>query len=103
MANKTIHMSKVRQILRLFVQGKSKKQISELTASSRNTIRKYLYKFIQERITYEEAEQMSDQQLDQLFGYIVDFSLKRISFFRSKRTTLSCRFSERHLQVVLAC
>lgn len=70
MANKTIHMSKVRQILRLFVQGKSKKQISELTASSHNTIRKYLYKFIQERITYVEIEQMSDQQLDQLFGYI---------------------------------
>lgn len=70
MANKTIRMSKVRQILRLFVQGKSKKQISELTASSRNTVRKYLHKFIQERITYEEVEQMSDQQLDQLFGYI---------------------------------
>lgn len=62
MANKTIRMSRIRHILRLFVQGKSKKQISELTASSRNTIRKYIHKFIQERITYEDIEQMSDHE-----------------------------------------
>jgi transposase len=70
MANKTIRMSRIRHILRLFVQGKSKKQISELTASSRNTIRKYIHKFIQERITYQDIEQMSDHELDKLFGYI---------------------------------
>lgn len=70
MANKTILMSRVRQILRLFTQGKSKKHISEMTASSRNTVKKYIHKFIQERITYDVINDMSDHELDKMFGYI---------------------------------
>jgi hypothetical protein len=42
MANKTIDMSRIRQILRLYTQGTSKKKISVLTASSRNTMVRYL-------------------------------------------------------------
>jgi transposase len=70
MANKTILMSRIRQILRHFTQGKSKKQISVLTGASRNTVKKYIHKFIQERITYDVIEQMNDHDLEQLFGYI---------------------------------
>ena len=40
MANKTIFMSRIRQILRLYTQGASKKKISELTTASRNTVKK---------------------------------------------------------------
>ncbi len=40
MANKTILMTKIRQILRSFTQGKSKVQISEQTGASRNTVKK---------------------------------------------------------------
>lgn len=67
MANKTINMSRIRQILRLHAQGRSKKEISVLTATSRNTVKKYLYKFIEHRLTYTEIDQMSDHDLEQLF------------------------------------
>lgn len=51
MANKTILMSRIRQILLLHTQGTSEKKISEWTASSRNTVKKYIQKFIQQRLT----------------------------------------------------
>jgi transposase len=70
MANKTILMSRVRHILRLFTQGKSKKQISELTACSRNTVKKYIAKFIHEQLTFDVIDAMSDHDLEQLFGYV---------------------------------
>lgn len=68
MANKTIDMSRIRQIIRLYTQGTSKKKISTLTASSRNTVKKYISKFIQERLTYEGVEAVSDYALDLLFS-----------------------------------
>ncbi len=70
MANKTILMSRIRQILRFHTQGKSKKEISKLTSSSRNTIKKYIHKFIHERLTYEQIASMTDHQLELLFGQI---------------------------------
>lgn len=70
MANKTILMSRIRQILRFHTQGKSKKEISKLTSSSRNTIKKYIHKFIREHLTYEQIAQMTDHQLELLFGQI---------------------------------
>jgi transposase len=69
MANKTILMSRIRQILRLYTQGQSNKKISELTCSSRNTVKKYIHKFIHEHLTYDLISAMSDHELDQLFGY----------------------------------
>jgi hypothetical protein len=69
MANKTILMSRIRQILRLYTQGASKKKISELTASSRNTVKKYIQKFHKERLTFEQMGEMTDHDLEQLFGY----------------------------------
>lgn len=68
MANKTITMSKVRQILRLYTQGKSKLFISEQTATSRNTVKKYLRQFIESRLSFEDINELSDQDLDELFG-----------------------------------
>jgi transposase len=67
MANKTILMSRIRQIFRLHAQGRSKKQISVLTGCSRNTVKKYLYKFVEGRLTYTQIDQMNDHDLEQLF------------------------------------
>ena len=39
MANKIISMSKIRQILRMYVQGESKLKISEHTGIARNTLK----------------------------------------------------------------
>jgi transposase len=68
MANRTILMSRIRQIIRLYTQCASKKKISVLTASSRNTVKKYINKFIQDRLSYEVIEAMSDHALELLFG-----------------------------------
>jgi hypothetical protein len=42
MANKPIHMSKLRQVLKLHCQGQNKLQMSTVTGLSRNTVKKYL-------------------------------------------------------------
>lgn len=68
MANKTIDMSKVRQILRLFTQGKSKVSISQQTGASRNTVKRYIRKFLQEKLTFEDLSSLGDAELEVMFG-----------------------------------
>jgi response regulator of citrate/malate metabolism len=46
MANTTISMSKIRQLLRLHAQGRSKLQIANQTGISRNTLKKYLKEYV---------------------------------------------------------
>ena len=70
MANKTILMVKLRQIFRLHAQGKGRRQISKLTGVSRNTVRKYIASSIQLKLTSDAIAQMSDQELETLFGQI---------------------------------
>jgi transposase len=67
MANKTILMSRIRQIFRLHAQGRSKKQISILTGCSRNTVKKYLHRFVEKRLTYTEIDHMNDHDMEQVF------------------------------------
>lgn len=68
MANKTINMSKLRQMLRLYAQGERKLRISELTGISRNTLKKYLKTYERLGLTIGIVEEKSDQELDHLFG-----------------------------------
>lgn len=67
MANKRITMAKVRQILRLYYEGKSKLQISELCGSSRNTVKRYLRVLEREELQWPDIEAMKDYQLTQIF------------------------------------
>ena len=60
-------MSKLRQVLKLHCQGQFKLQISTLTGLSRNTVKKYIHTFQTLRTTWEEINQLSDQELDTLF------------------------------------
>lgn len=68
MANKTITMSKIRQILRLYTQGKSKLFISVHTGVARNTVKKYLRQFNEQPLTFEAINEFNDEDLEQLFG-----------------------------------
>jgi transposase len=68
MANKKTDMSKIRQMLRLYHQGESKLQISDLTGVSRNTLKKYLKIYVRLGLSLPEIEVLSDQELDHLFG-----------------------------------
>lgn len=70
MANKTILMSKIRQILRSFTQGKSKVQISEQSGASRNTVKKYIRKFLTQKMTFDMLNSLSDAELEVLFGSV---------------------------------
>lgn len=67
MANKTISMIKIRQILRLHCQGHSKLKIAMQTGIARNTLKKYLAAFAASGLSLEQIEALSDKDLDDLF------------------------------------
>ncbi|TAL71888.1 MAG: IS21 family transposase [Bacteroidetes bacterium] len=68
MANKLITMNKIKQIIRLYTQSKGTKFISRHTGVARNTVKKYIVKFQQTRLTYQDINEMGDQQVSDLFG-----------------------------------
>lgn len=51
----------------MYAQGTGKKQISAITGVARNTVKKYLHKFVSLKLTYADIEAMSDHALDSLF------------------------------------
>lgn len=67
MANDPISMIKIRQILRLQSQGCSKLQIAAQTEIARNTLKKYIREFISSGLTFEEINELSDKELEDLF------------------------------------
>jgi transposase len=67
MSNKPIDMFKIRQLLRLYADGRGSKFISKATGIARNTVKKYLLQFIELRLTIDRVEAMSDKQLAALF------------------------------------
>ncbi|KAA6307855.1 hypothetical protein EZS27_040472, partial [termite gut metagenome] len=66
MPNKTVSMSKIRQILRCYAQGKGSKAISSMLSVSRNTIKKYLQQFQTFDLSYEQALALDDCELSKL-------------------------------------
>ena len=71
MANKTISMSKIRHLLQLYSQGRSKLLIAQQTGIARNTIKKYLNILAQSGINIEELQSWSDRELGWLWSYMV--------------------------------
>lgn len=67
MANNPISMIKIRQILRLQSQGLSKLQIAAQTGIARNTLKKYIKEFISSGLSFEEINELSDKELEDLF------------------------------------
>ena len=67
MSNKPITMQKLRQIIRLYGQGKGSKSISSMPGISRTTIKKYLQIFHSSGMSYETFFSKSDQELSMLF------------------------------------
>ena len=67
MANNPINMIKIRQILRLHSQGCSKLQIAAQTGIARNTLKKYIKEFISSGLSFEEINELSDKELEDLF------------------------------------
>jgi transposase len=67
MAGKPIDMSKLRKVLKLYTQGKSKSFISDYLRLSRNTVKKYIRQFHELKITLEELNELDDAKLEELF------------------------------------
>ena len=67
MANTPIAMNKLRNTLRLYTEGKGKKFIASYLGLSRNTVRKYIDRFTQSRLTYQEVQQLTDRKLYETF------------------------------------
>jgi transposase len=67
MANNSINMNKIRQILRLHANGISKLQIAEQTGVARNTIKKYLKEFTASELSFNEVNALCDKDLEDLF------------------------------------
>lgn len=67
MANKTIIMSKVRQILKLYSKGIGKKKIAVRLAVSKNTVKHYIDFYLTLKTDYPEVSKLSDLELNNLF------------------------------------
>ena len=67
MANNRIGIMIVRQVIRLYTQGKKKYYISRNLGLSRNTVDKYIVGFISHELGWDEINRMSDKQLMKLF------------------------------------
>lgn len=63
MSNKTIEMHKIREILRLYGDGRGSRYIGKLTGVARNTVKKYLHTFMRSGLTLDEAFRLSDSEL----------------------------------------
>ena len=68
MANKAISMNKIRQIIKLKSNRKGKTYISQQTGVARNTVKKYIRRFYELRLTFQDINEMDDQRLNELFG-----------------------------------
>lgn len=67
MANYRINMSKIRYILRLYSQGRSKLQIAMHGGVSRNTLKTYIRLFEESELSYSQLDELSDKDLEQIF------------------------------------
>jgi len=68
MPNKRISMIKLRQVIRLYHQGKGSKSIASTTRLSRTTVKKYLRQYNRLGLDYEVFCLQSDQELSERFG-----------------------------------
>ena len=67
MANKSISMSKVRQIIKLYAQHMGKKKIGERLGMSKHTVKLYTDQFQALKILKEDLLKLSDFELNELF------------------------------------
>lgn len=56
-------MFKIREVLRLYGEGRGSKYIAKVTGVARNTVKKYLLTFVRSGLLISEAQKLSDTQL----------------------------------------
>lgn len=83
MSNKPIDMFKIRQLLRLYAEGRGSKFINKATGISRNTVKKYLIQFASLQLTIGRVEAMSDRQMATAFLIVKPKTISSRVAFRS--------------------
>src|SRR5215217_7559848 len=68
MANTSLSMNKIRQILRLYDQGKGKQSIADYVDVSRTTVKKYIAAFEKSGFPTKDVDALSDKDLEELFS-----------------------------------
>jgi len=63
MAGTSITMNKLRKVILLHTEGKSKRFISSYLQLSRNTVKKYISRFVKLKLTFAAIESLSDREL----------------------------------------
>ena len=89
MANSTISMSKIRQILRMQSQGRSILSTAAQTDASRNTVKRYLNAFKESGFTFAEVDALNDKELEDFFYFV---------FFFRGNVVLFCELGARALR-----
>ncbi len=67
MANRKLSMNKLRQVLRCHANGNGAKSINNLTGIARNTVRKYLRRFMELNRGIEDLLKLEDPDLNEIF------------------------------------
>lgn len=75
MANKTTDMSKIRKVIKLYSDGKSKLFISSYLSLSRNTVKKYISLFEVLGLSFELIHEKTDAELELLFSHTAEESV----------------------------
>ena len=70
MANKRIDTMEIKQIIKLKQKGQSNRKISDLLQVNRNTVNEYVSKFHRTGLTYEELEDKSLKQIEDLINVV---------------------------------
>ncbi len=67
MANVNISMSNIRQILRLYNEGTSKREIEKLLGITRKTVSKYIFLLKSTGLSYDNLRDKSEGEIYELF------------------------------------
>jgi transposase len=67
MANERLGMTKVRQIIRLWHEGISRRKLADKLGISRDSARKYVALFEMSGLSYSDIERMTDLELNRIF------------------------------------
>ncbi len=69
MAYKPLNMNKLKQLVRLYCRGTSIKQICKRTGIARNTVRKYIERFRESKLTWPDFNCLEDHEIYSLFQH----------------------------------
>ncbi|MCD6543176.1 MAG: response regulator transcription factor [Flavobacteriaceae bacterium] len=73
MVGKPKRMSQVKQILRMYLQGKGKKEIARSLQISKNTVKNYLSKVLHGKVSIETLLDLEDPVLETILNLTIHF------------------------------